>query len=303
MKMEQAMPAMADLNTVCGGLGGEDYTTGNASLDDPRNQDGIGEDELLAVSFGTSFNDSRRLTIGAIECALEHAFPGWSVRRAFTSRTIIDRIRRRDGVSIDSVEQALERAAENGVKRLVIQPTHLMNGLEYHDVAAAVAQFAGAFEAVSVGAPLLDSEEDFRVVAGVLAEAAARYGDKRTAVCFMGHGTEAASNAVYARMQRVMAGAGCANCFIGTVEASPGLEEVLAMVKAGDYDRVVLQPMMIVAGDHANHDMAGDGEDAWKTAFAREGYSVECVLKGLGEYQSIQELLVSHARAAVDKLG
>lgn len=282
---------------------GKDYTTGDASLDNPRNQDGIGEDELLVISFGTSYNDNRRLTIGAVEEAMELAFPDWSVRRAFTAQLIIDRLQRRDGEVIDNVGQALDRAVENGVKRLVIQPTHLMDGLEYNDVVNEAAQYADAFESMAIGAPLLTSGEDFQIVARTMAEATAQYDDGKTAICFMGHGTEAASNAVYAKMQQVMTDAGYANCFIGTVEAAPTLEDVLALVQAGGYERVVLQPMMIVSGDHANNDMAGDEEGTWKTVFENAGYEVECVLTGLGEYEAIQNLLTAHAQAAIDTLG
>ncbi len=281
----------------------EDYTTGDASLDNPRNQDGIGGDELLVISFGTSFNDNRRLTIGAIEETMEKTFPDWSVRRGFTAQIIIDHVQRRDGEVIDNVGQALDRAAANGVKRLVIQPTHLMDGLEYNDVVNEAAQYADAFEAVSIGAPLLTSDEDFQIVARTMAEATQQYNDGKTAICFMGHGTEAASNAIYTKMQQVMDDAGYANCFIGTVEAAPTLDDVLAMVQAGSYERVVLQPMMIVSGDHANNDMAGDDEDTWKSAFEGAGYEVECVLKGLGEYEAIQNLLAAHAQAAIDQLG
>ena len=234
---------------------------------------------------------------------MEAAFPDWSVRRAFTAQIIIDRVQRRDGEIIDNVGQALDRAVENGVKRLVIQPTHLMDGLEYNDVVNEAAQYADAFEAMAIGAPLLTSDEDFQIVAKVMAEAAAQYDDGKTAVCFMGHGTEAASNAVYAKMQQVMTGAGYANCFIGTVEAAPTLDDVLALVQAGGYERVVLQPMMIVSGDHANNDMAGEDEDAWKTVFENAGYEVECVLKGLGEYEAIHDLLAAHAQAAINQLG
>lgn len=286
-----------------GRIDGEDYSTGDASLDNSRNQDGIGEDELLVISFGTSYNDNRRLTIGAVEEAMEKAFPDWSVRRAFTAQLIIDRLQRRDGQVIDNVGQALDRAVENGVKRLVIQPTHLLDGLEYNDVVNEAAQYADAFEAMAIGAPLLTSDEDFQIVSKVMAESAAQYDDGKTAICFMGHGTEAAANTVYAKMQQVMTDAGYANCFIGTVEAAPTLDDVLALVQAGGYERVVLQPMMIVSGDHANNDMAGEDEDAWKTVFENAGYEVECVLKGLGEYEAIQNLLAAHAQAAIDTLG
>ena len=280
----------------------ENYDTGDASLDNPRNQDEIGEQELLVVSFGTSYNDNRRFTIGAIENAMEAAFPDYSVRRGFTSQIIIDHVQSRDGETIDNVGQALDRAVDNGVKTLVIQPTHLMNGYEYNDLVDEVAQYADAFEAISIGQPLLTSDADFQTVAQAMVDATASYDDGKTAICFMGHGTEADSNGVYAKMQQLLSDSGYANYYLGTVEATPSLEDVLALVQAGDYERVVLQPMMIVAGDHANNDMAGDEEDSWKTAFQNAGYEVECVVSGLGELEAIQQLLVEHAQAAIDEL-
>ena len=280
----------------------ENYETGDASLDDPRNQDGIGENELLVVSFGTSFNDSRRLTIGAIEGSLAESFPDWSVRRGFTSQIIIDHVLSRDGVAIDNVTEALNRAADNGVKTLVVQPTHLMDGFEYNDLVDELAGFADAFEAIAVGEPLLSSEEDFAAVAEAIVQATAEYDDGETAICFMGHGTEAESNGVYAKMQQVLSEAGHENYFIGTVEAEPSVEDLLAAVQAGDYKRVVLRPLMIVAGDHANNDMAGDEEDSWKSVFTQAGYEVECVLSGLGELEAIRDLFVQHAQAAIDSL-
>ena len=280
----------------------ENYETGDASLDDPLNADGIGETELLVVSFGTSFNDSRRLTIGAIERALQAAFPYVSVRRGFTAQIIIDHVARRDGEVIDNVTETLDRAVSNGVKTLVVQPTHLMNGLEYDELVGILAGYSDAFERVVVGEPLLTSDDDFARVAQALVDATAEYDDGETAICFMGHGTEAESNKIYAQMQEVLTGMGMANYFVGTVEAEPSLEDVLAMVDAGDYTRVVLRPMMVVAGDHANNDMAGDEEDSWKSAFEAAGYEVECVVEGLGGIPEIQELYVEHAKAAFGEL-
>ena len=281
---------------------GENYDTGDASLDNPRNQDEIGENELLVVSFGTSYNDNRRLTIGAIEAAMEKAFPEYSVRRGFTSQIIIDHVKDRDGEIIDNVGEALDRAVANGVKNLVIQPTHLMNGLEYNDLVNEVAQYSDAFESVAIGLPLLTSDEDFQIVADAIVKATASYDDGKTAICFMGHGTEADSNAVYAKMQQLLTDGGHENYFVGTVEATPSLEDVLALVQAGSYERVVLQPLMIVAGDHANNDMAGNEEGSWKTTFEAAGYQVECLVNGLGELEEIQNLLVAHAQAAIDAL-
>ena len=280
----------------------ENYETGDASLDDPRNADGIGESELLVVSFGTSFNDSRRLTVGAIEAALEAAFPAWSVRRGFTSQIIIDHVFSRDGEVIDNVTQALDRAVDNGVKTLVVQPTHLMNGFEYTDLVDELATYADAFEAIAVGEPLLTTDEDFAAVADAIVEATAAYDDGETAICFMGHGTEADSNGVYAKMQTVLTDKGCANYFVGTVEATPSVEDVLALVQAGNYKKVVLRPLMIVAGDHANNDMAGDDKDSWKSIFEAAGFEVTCVVEGLGQLEAVQNLCVQQAQTAVDSL-
>lgn len=275
--------------------------TGDASLDNPRNQDGIGEQELLVVSFGTSYNDNRRLTIGAIEEAMEEAFPDYTVRRAFTSQIIIDHVARRDHITIDNVEQALNRAMENGVKRLVIQPTHLMDGLEYHDLVDEVAQYADAFEQISIGKPLLTSEADFQAVTTAITQATDTYDDGQTAICLMGHGTEAASNSVYSKLQDTLTQGNYEHYYVGTVEATPTLEDVLNQVQAGSDRRVILEPLMVVAGDHANNDMAGD-TDSWKTAFEGAGYEVVCVIKGLGELEAIQNLYVQHAQAAIDAL-
>ncbi|MBR3560877.1 MAG: sirohydrochlorin cobaltochelatase [Oscillospiraceae bacterium] len=278
----------------------EDYTTGDASLDDPRNQDEIGEKELLVVSFGTSFNDSRRLTIGAIERALAEAFPDWSVRRAFTSQIIIDHVARRDGEVIDNVTEALERAVNNGVKELLVVPTHLMDGFEYNDVISEVATYVDSFEKIKIAAPLLQTEADFDAVADAIVAATAQYDDGETAIVFMGHGTEADSNGVYEQMQSVLDAKGMDNYFIGTVEAFPSVEDVLTAVQMGSYKRVVLRPLMVVAGDHANNDMAGDDEDSWKSVFEAAGYEVECVLEGLGSLESIQSLYTAHAQETID---
>ena len=280
---------------------GENYETGDASLDDPLNQDGIGEKELLVVSFGTSFNDSRRLTVGAIEKALQEAYPDWSVRRAFTSQIIIDHLAKRDGEIIDNVHDALERAIRNGVKILVVQPTHLMDGFEYNDLKKELAAYADAFDRIVLGDALLTIDRDFDMVAEAIVEATAAYDDGETAVCFMGHGTEAASNSVYAKMQTVLSEAGCEHYYIGTVEAEPSVEDVLESVKAGSYKRAVLRPLMIVAGDHANNDMAGDEADSWKSVFEAAGYEVSCVVEGLGQLPAIRQLIVEHAGEAMAK--
>ena len=281
----------------------ENYETGDASLDDPLNHDEIGETELLVVSFGTSYNDSRRLTIGAIENAMKNAFPELSVRRAFTSQIIIDHVKSRDGEVIDNLTEALDRAVANNVKNLVVQPTHLMAGLEYNDILDEIAKYSDSFEKVVIGKNILDTDEDFKAVEKIITDATADLVDDDTAIVFMGHGTEAESNAVYAKMQDMLTADGFDHYFIGTVEATPSLEDVIAAVKEAGYTKVVLRPLMIVAGDHANNDMAGDEEGSWKDEFTKAGFEVTTVVEGLGQLEGIQNLLVEHAKAAVAQLG
>ena len=273
--------------------------TGDASKDDPLNQDEIGEKELLVVSFGTSYNDSRRETIGAIEKAMQTAFPDYSVRRAFTSQIIIDHVKDRDGVTIDNVEQALERAVNNGVKTLVVQPTHLMNGLEYEELTDELAKYSDSFEKIAIGDPLLTSDADFEAVMTAITDATKDAADGKTAICFMGHGTTADSNSVYSKMQTLLTDKGFNDYYVGTVEATPSLDDVLAAVQKGSYEKVILRPLMIVAGDHANNDMAGDEDDSWKSTFEKAGYTVDCQVEGLGQLEAIQQLFVEHAKAAV----
>lgn len=280
----------------------ENYNTGDASKDNPRNQDNIGENELLVLSFGTSYNDSRRLTIGAIEDQLEKSFPDYSVRRGFTANIVIDHVEKRDGEKIDDINEALKRAVDNGVKNLVVQPTHLMDGLEYDELKGDVAQYSDAFDKVAIGKPLLSSDEDFSRVENAIVDWTKDYDDGETAIVFMGHGTSADSNSVYQKMQDLLTKDGHTNYFVGTVEATPSLDDVMAAVKKGGYKRVVLEPLMVVAGDHANNDMAGDDKDSWKSQFEAAGYQVECLLRGLGENETIRQIYVEHAQAAIDSL-
>lgn len=258
------------------------------------------ENAILVVSFGTSYNDSRNVTIGAIEAAVTEAYPDYDVRRAFTAQMVIDIIKERDGITIDNVTEALDRAAADGVKNLVVQPTHLMDGLEYADIKKELENYQDKFESLTLADPLLIDDADFDAVVSALASDTVSYDDGKTAICYMGHGTHADSNAVYSKMQQKFADAGHKNYFVGTVEAEPALEDVMAEVKKGDYERVVLLPLMVVAGDHATNDMAGDEEDSWKTAFQTAGYETVPVLKGLGQIYPIQQIYVQHVQNAID---
>lgn len=298
--------------------------TGDASLDDPLNQDEIGENELLVVSFGTSYNDSRVADIKGIEDALKEAYPDWAVRRAFTAQIIINHVQARDGEMIDNMQQALERAVANGVKNLVVQPTHLMHGAEYDEMIEALEEYADDFESIAVAEPLLgevgddasvineDKEAVAIAVSGAAAadagyesmEAAAEDG---TAFVFLGHGTSHTAKVTYSQMQTQMEALGYANAFVGTVEGEPeetACEAVIEAVKEAGYKKVILRPLMVVAGDHANNDMAGSEEDTWKSMFEADGSfeSVEGQIAGLGGIDAVQQIYVEHTKTAIDSI-
>ena len=299
--------------------------TGDASKDDPLNSDEIGENELLVVSFGTSFNDSRVEDIGGIEKALIEANPDWSVRRAFTAQIIINHVQARDGEKIDNVDQALDRAVANGVKNLVVQPTHLMHGAEYGELVEALDNYKDKFETVTVAEPLLGevgsdatvvNDDKAKVAEAITAEAVKTAGfdsldtakEDGTAFVFMGHGTSHTAKVSYSQMATQMSELGYENVFIGTVEGEPeetACEAVIEAVKEAGYTKVVLRPLMVVAGDHANNDMAGDDEDSWKSMFNASGAfeSVDCQIAGLGGIEAIQQIYVDHTKAAMEELG
>ena len=251
---------------------------------------------LLCVSFGTSYNNNRDLSIGGVEKALQAAFPDYEVRRAFTSQIIIDKLKKRDNIVIDNVEEAMNRLVADGVKTVLIQPTHVMSGFEYDDVVAEVSKYKDKFDSFKVSPTLLTTDKDIARFVEVLANETKSYDNAENAVVWMGHGTEHKSNSVYAKIQKAFTNAGHANYFVGTVEATPSVEDVLALVKKTSAKKVVLLPLMIVAGDHANNDMAGDEDDSWKTVFEKAGYTVEAVLKGMGQYAGIQQMIVDHAK-------
>ena len=296
--------------------------TGDAALDDPRNQDGIGENELLVVSFGTSYNDSRVNDIKSIEDALQEAYPDWSVRRAFTAQIIINHVQARDGEKIDNMTQALERAVANGVKNLVVQPTHLMHGAEYDEMCAAIDEYRDQFESVSIAEPLLgevgsdasvinaDKEAVAKAVTAAAVEAsgfdsleAAK--EAGAAFVLLGHGTAHVAKVSYSQMSTQMQQLGYENVFIGTVEGEPeetACESVIEEVRAAGYTTVILRPLMVVAGDHANNDMAGSDDDSWKPMLEDAGLTVNCQIAGLGGIADIQALYIAHTQAAIDAL-
>ena len=284
----------------------ENYMTGDASMDDPLNQDEIGDREILVISFGTSYNYSRYASIGGIERAIAAAFPDWSVRRAFTANIIIDHVKSRDSVVIDDVDQGLQRAIDNGVKDLIVCPTHLMEGYEYADIIAAVAQYADAFESVAVTKPLFgyNDETDYDEVVPILSNIMENYNDGETALVYMGHGTEADSDKDYGELQQALTDGGFENVYITTVESEVwNTERVLDVIEGKGYKKVVLHPLMVVAGDHAHNDMASFEPDSLRTQFQNAGYEVDCILDGLGQVPEIQQIYVEHVQEAVDQIG
>lgn len=255
---------------------------------------------VLVVSFGTSYNDNRALTIGALEEAVAKAFPDHEMRRAFTSSIIINKLHARDGERIDNVTQALYRLLADGVKDVIVVPTHVMQGYEYDDTIAEIKPFVDKFESLKVSSGLLMSDEDYTTVAQILVDHTEDANQEDTAIVWMGHGTSHAANATYGKMDQVLKDLGHSNYYIGTVEGTPTLEDTLAAAQAGNYSKVVLLPFMIVAGDHANNDMSGDEPDSWKSQFEAAGFEVECRLEGMGSYAEIQDLIIEHAKAAVN---
>ena len=258
---------------------------------------------ILVVSFGTSYIDNLKKTIGAVECAIDMAFPEYVVYRAFTSQRIIDKLKKAENLSIDNVKEALDRAESDGIRELIVQPTHFMNGFEYMDIKAEVEANKNRFSSISLGKPLLADETDIDAVIEVLADVMKEYDDGKTAICLMGHGTEADSNIIYSKMQERFKSKGYENYYIGTVEAKPDIKEVIARLNAkGSYRKAVLHPLMVVAGDHANNDMAGDDDDSWKSQLERAGYEVECILRGLGQMEAIHKIYAEHVMNARENI-
>ena len=259
---------------------------------------------ILVVSFGTSYNDSRHITIGAIEDAIRETYPDYDVRRAFTAQIIIDKLAERDGIVIDNFEQAMDKLVEEGVQKVIVQPTHLMAGYEYTDVLNSLqSNYADKFEAIVLGDPLLTSDEDYSEVVEAICDATAEYDDGQTAICFMGHGTEADSNEDYTHLQQVLTDAGHTSYFVGTFEATPTFDDVVEAAQAAGFTKAVLRPLMVVAGDHANNDMADtEDPDSFASKFIAAGFEVECVVEGLGQLVAIDDIYVRHVADAITQL-
>ena len=253
---------------------------------------------ILVVSFGTSYSDTRELTIEATEEAFVKAYPDYDIFRAFTAQIIIDKLEERDGIEVDNMQEALERLRGQKYSEVIVQPTLIMNGAEYDEMVAAVEEYEEDFDKIVVGDALLTSHEDYEIVMDALK---AQIGDlaEDEAVVFMGHGTHHFADAAYSAMDLRFKNAGMDNVFVGTVEGYPLFEDVTPRLEEKGINKVRLMPFMLVAGDHASNDMAGDEDDSWKVMLKQQGYAVETYMHGLGELKEIQDLFVAHAEAAM----
>ena len=248
---------------------------------------------ILVVSFGTSYEATRKVTIEAIEKDIANAYPDYKLYRAWTSKMILAKLKKRDNLHISNVKEAMEEMIADGITDVIIQPTHVINGIENELMKEDALSYRESFHSIRFGTPLLTSEEDNQTVINAIAEEFSYLSEEEVLV-LMGHGTTHYSNAIYAALDYAFKDKGHPNIFLGTVEAYPSMQSLMKMIKAYAPKKVVLAPFMIVAGDHAKNDMAGDNPESWYSQFVQEGFQVETVLKGLGEYKGIRELFVKH---------
>lgn len=254
---------------------------------------------ILVVSFGTSYNDTRDITIGAIEEDIKKTYTDYEIRRAFTSQIIINKLKTRDKIEIDNVTQAMEKLVKDKFNTVICQPTHVMNGYEYDDMLKDVNIFKGKFKNLTFGTPLLTSVQDYKNIVNAINEEIPKL-NTNDAIVFMGHGTEHFANATYAALDYQFKENGNKNIFVGTVESYPDLYTLLKQIKKLNPKKIYLMPLMVVAGDHANNDMAGNHKGSWKTTFESEGFEVEPILKGLGEYKTVRKIYVEHVKKAIE---
>ncbi len=251
---------------------------------------------ILAVSFGTSHSDTRAVTIDAIEQDFQNAFPDYSLYRAWTSKMIIKKLKSRDNIHVNTVKEAMEQMRADGITDVLVQPTHVINGIENDLMKEDALSYREFFHSISFGNPLLTTEEDSMEVIQAVADEFSGLKEEEVLV-LMGHGTTHYANAIYAALDYTFKDKGYKNIFLGTVEAYPSMESLMRMVKEYNPSKVILAPFMIVAGDHAKNDMAGDDPESWYSQFKAAGFPVSTVVKGLGEYPGIRRLLVKHLTA------
>ena len=253
---------------------------------------------LLVVSFGTSYKETREKTIEVIEREIAEAFKEADFKRAFTSGMIIKRMKQRDGILVNNVDEALKEICDEGYKNVLIQPTHIINGDEFEKMLGMIMPYVGNFEHIKIGRPMLTTSNDYERVVNIIMEEMSDL-SKDEALVLMGHGTGHYTDAAYAALDYRFKAMGYKNVFVGTVEGYPELDDIIPMIKEYNPSKIRLLPFMIVAGDHATNDMAGDDEDSWKNVLLNEGFEVECIIKGLGEMEGIRQIYIDHLKEEI----
>lgn len=253
---------------------------------------------ILVVSFGTSYAETRAKTIDATEAAISAAYPDFEIRRAFTSKMIIKILKDRDGIQVDTPEEALKRLQADGFTEVHVQSLHIINGSEFHDTLKVCNRYRELFPVFSFGTALLNSPGDYQAVVGAFVNhcPALQEGE---ALVLMGHGSVHSANAAYPALDYTFKQMGHPHVHVGTVEGYPELSEVLEMIAPHGYKKVYLMPLMLVCGDHAINDMASDEEDSWKTQLTEKGYVAEPILMGMGEMPEIRQLFTAHLGAVI----
>jgi sirohydrochlorin cobaltochelatase len=237
---------------------------------------------IIAVSFGTSADATREKTIGAVERDFAEKYPHCKVVRAFTSGIVIKRLKER-GIKTANVPQALEALNNEGYERIIIQSLHVIKGEEYEKISS--------FTGLEVGQPLLADDIDLIKVADFFGKCFAR--DEDEAIVLMGHGSPHKANETYSKLEQIMQNK-YNNIYIGTVEDGGSIDDIITKLGKHGSRRVVITPLMLVAGDHAVNDMAGDDDNSWKSRLQQKGFSVRVVMKGLGEYSEIRSIYLEH---------
>ena len=251
---------------------------------------------IVVVSFGTSHEDTRKKTIEVIEREISEEFGDYDVFRAFTSKIIIKKLREKENLIVPTVKEVMEQLVEGGYTDVIIQPTHIINGIENENMLEDLLLYAKRFSSIRIGKPLLSDTEDYKQLVNCIVEE--NHVGEDEAILLMGHGTSHHANAVYPAVDYTFRAEGYSNIYMATVEGYPTIEDAMGLMKKSNYKKVLLIPFMIVAGDHAKNDMAGDEEDSWKSILKKAGYEVDCKLQGLGELQVVQDMFVRHIKEA-----
>lgn len=255
---------------------------------------------ILVVSFGSTYKETREKNIGGIETLIHHRYPDMKLYRAFTSEIIIKVLKQRDSIEIMDVEQALQQMKKDGITHVYVQPTHIIDGIENHKAYETVQQWKNEFEYIGMAKPLLGDQEDYRKVVEAIWDNL-KEGVKNNALILMGHGSDHKANISYEYLEDAFHKAGHTNVHLATVEAEPTIEDVIMKMEPIEYQRVILMPFMIVAGDHAHNDMAGE-TDSFCTKLVEKGYETNVVMKGLGEYKEIRDIFVSHLKHLIEEV-